>query len=446
MSEMTSDQSLEEVERLQDEVDRLRAENEELSATVTEETRSGGRARTRWAVLLAVIAAIFFALAVPALWLNRVVFDTDTWVATVAPLAQDPAIQDAVAQASSGAIIERLDAQTRLETLLPEQLKQFAPILASSVESAIRSQATSIVRSERFAQLWTELNRNGHEAFIAGVTGRQGVVSVQSGTFTLDVGLLADEIKSALEDRGLGFVSRIPTQNIDRQVVLYQSDALRAAGPILDAVQAAALYIPLIGLVLVAGAFGLAADRRRVALWFGLSVAILAILPLQMLYFGQLAVVQQVTDSAGVSSAAAQNAFEIIFRQFVTSERTLAFLGFLIWTGAILAGPRPWAVALRSGVTGGLSSAGAHLELGRFGEWVADHKSGLRPAGFVLAALVLLLLPAPRTIGEIVGVAIGAVVWLLAVDILGAARPLESSDERRREAEHPSDGPPAALI
>ena len=47
--------------------------------------------------MLILFGAILFGLAVSAVWLNRTVMNEDRWVNTVAPLAQDVAIQDYVA-------------------------------------------------------------------------------------------------------------------------------------------------------------------------------------------------------------------------------------------------------------------------------------------------------------------------------------------------------------
>jgi hypothetical protein len=423
-------------EVLRAEIERLQAENERLAALPSHEDRVA-RSRNSWAVVIALIAALVFAIAVPALWLNRVVFDTDTWVETVAPLAEDPAIQDAVAAGASDALISQLDAETRLAELLPAELDAFAPLLASSVENAIRSQATNIVRSEQFAELWAEINRVGHQALITAITGRdEGALEIDSGVFTLDTGELIDMIKAALVERGLGFVERIPTDRLDRQIVLYESDSLAAAGPIVDAVQAAATIIPLLGIALLIGAFALAADRRRVALWFGAAVAIGAILPLQALYLSQYAAVTQVANLSSIPTDAAQSAFDIIFRGLVTADQTLAVFGLVVWFGAVVAGPARWAVALRSGLTGGISGAASRLELGTFGQWVAARKRGLRTAGFIGAAVILVLLPAPRSIADIVWMAVALVVWLVAVEFFGAAT-AEAGDEAITEPGEP---------
>jgi hypothetical protein len=428
-------------EVLRAEIERLRAENERLAAAPSPEERQA-RTRTGWALVIAIVAALLFAISVPALWLNRVVFDTETWVETVAPLAQEPAIQDAVAAAAADAIIEQLDATSRLEALLPDQLDQFAPMLASSVESAIRSQAVNIVRSEQFATVWEEINRKGHQALLTAITGREGALSIQSGVFTLDTGELVDMIKAALEGRGLGLVARIPTEAVDREIVLYQSDAIAAAGPILDGVQSAATVIPLLAIGLAIAAFALAVDRRRVALWLGAGITIGAILPLQLLYFGQYAAVTQVASLTNIPTDAAQSAVDIIFRGLVTADQTLAVFGLLVWFGAVLAGPARWAVALRSGMSGGISGAASHLDMGSFGAWVAGHKQGLRVVGFIGAAVVLLTLPAPRTIVSIIWLAVALLVWLVAVEFFGAATP-RPDDAASVAEEIPSDSPEA---
>ncbi len=415
----------EEIERLNAELERLRRENEMLAQQAAAPDPAvvaahRGRVRTGWALALVVVAVVVLALAIPAVWVNRVFLDTDNWVATVAPLAENPDIQNAVAKSASDAIIERLDAQTLIKQYLPEQLAPLAPVIANSVNSFVTEQSYAIVRSDQFAKLWEDLNRVGHKALITAVTGRDGIVSVQNGTFTLDVGLLVDEVVNRLEDRGLGFLSKLPTGNINKTVTLYESPLLAQLGPVVDAISAAALWIPLVGLALVGGAFALATDRRRVALWLGVGIVVAAMLPLQSIYLGQSYVVQQVQANGPFTGSAAQAAFDIIFRGLVQAEQVFTTLGIVIWLGALFAGPSRWAVALRTGMQGGLAGAASHLEFGRFGDWVAARASGLRYTGVGLGVAILLALPAPRTISEIVWVAVFVVVWFVVVEFVAA--------------------------
>jgi len=408
------------VPSLQERIEQLEAENSELRKQ-SEEPEARTRGRNAGAITLAIVAALVLALAVPAVWLNRMVTDTDVYVATVAPLAQNPDIQNAVALKASTAIIEKLDAQARIEQLLPDNLKILAAPVGQAVNDLIMDQSLVLVRSDRFATTWEAVNRVSHKALVAALTGRDtGVVGVQAGTITLDIGALADELKSRLEAAGLGFAANIPTSAIDRQVVLYESPMLAQLSSAFDTVSRIALWLPLLGIALVAAAIGLAADRRKAVLWLGGALAIAAMLPLQALYFSQTYVTAQLYDLAAIPTPAAQAAFEIIFRDLIAADRALIALGAVVWLGALVAGPAHWAVAMRTGLSGGLSGVASHLELGGFGEWVRARKSALRIAGLAGALVILVLLPAPRTIASIGWLTLGYLVWLLLVGLFGA--------------------------
>ncbi len=59
------------------------------------------RANTRWKVIGSRILLGLYCLSLPlslvAIWANNLVLDTDVYVDTVAPLAADPDIQEAIA-------------------------------------------------------------------------------------------------------------------------------------------------------------------------------------------------------------------------------------------------------------------------------------------------------------------------------------------------------------
>ncbi len=61
--------------------------------------------------MLIFIGVILVALAISALWLNRTIMIEDRWVDTMAPLAQNSAIQDYVAKSTADAIFANVDIQ-----------------------------------------------------------------------------------------------------------------------------------------------------------------------------------------------------------------------------------------------------------------------------------------------------------------------------------------------
>jgi len=416
---------------LQARIAQLEAENEALKRSSAElaevATVSSGKGRNFAAISLAIIAALLIALAVPALWLNRMVSDTDVYVETVAPLADDPDIQNAVAAAATDALVEKIDAETRLKEVLPENLQILAIPVSQAVNSFVGKQATTFVQSDQFGTAWETMNRVSHNAMVTAVTGRDtGAVGIEAGTITLDVGTLAEEIKARLLDSGFELAAKIPTSGIDKQITLYESPALAQASVAFDLMTRLAMIIPLLGLAFAAGAIGIAANRRRALLWLGAALTIAAILPLQALYLAQTQVTAQLYQLAAIPQPAAESAFNIIFRDLVAADQAVIALGIVLWLSAIVAGPARWAVALREGLSGGMSGVASHLALGKFGEWVQARKKGLRGAGIVGALAILLMLPAPRTVSSVLWLAFGYLVWLLLVELFGAT-PAESS-------------------
>ena len=109
------------------EVERLRARVAELEAelTATEApppTRTLHERRSVWwaissAVLIS-LACLLAPLSVTSVWASTQVSDTDQYVQTVAPLADDPAVQSAIAEDVSRAVLEYIDVETLTSELL----------------------------------------------------------------------------------------------------------------------------------------------------------------------------------------------------------------------------------------------------------------------------------------------------------------------------------------
>jgi hypothetical protein len=112
-------------------------------------------ARRRWrtilATLLIVRACVLAPLSVVAIWTRNQVTNTDRYVATVSPLASDPAIQNAIADQITAQVFTYLDVQGltaqaaealaqrgNLPPRLADQLQAFAVPIANGVQSFTR--------------------------------------------------------------------------------------------------------------------------------------------------------------------------------------------------------------------------------------------------------------------------------------------------------------------
>ena len=83
------------------ELERLRAENATLRAQAPRPDGPGPGSRQRWRTIVAVVLIVLGCVLAPlggvAVWARNQVTKTDRSVRTVAPLAADPAIQQAIA-------------------------------------------------------------------------------------------------------------------------------------------------------------------------------------------------------------------------------------------------------------------------------------------------------------------------------------------------------------
>ena len=183
------DAEREELERLRAEVDDLRAE-----ASGAAGGRGGGRARrrARWtvAVALVVLASLLAPVTLVARYARDELLDTDKYVATVAPLAEDPALQAAVTDIVTTRLMDRLDvedlARQALDALTeqgaPDAVTALAVPLADQVEGFVRTQVARFLATQAFADLWEQANRAAHTQLDAALTGSgDGVVSTDDG-------------------------------------------------------------------------------------------------------------------------------------------------------------------------------------------------------------------------------------------------------------------------
>jgi hypothetical protein len=91
------------------------------------------RSRVTASIALLVVAVLLAPMTVVSAWARTQIESTDRYVATVAPLAEDPDVQQYVARAAADAIFERLELDDALASVLPEQLAALQPTLAAAL-------------------------------------------------------------------------------------------------------------------------------------------------------------------------------------------------------------------------------------------------------------------------------------------------------------------------
>jgi hypothetical protein len=457
-----------ELERLRAEVAELRSQA--VAAPVAAEPPVAPPPRPRrqrWrsvvATLLIVIGCILAPISVVAVWTKNLVTDTDRYVTTVAPLASDPAIQNAIADRITAEIFTQLDvvgitnqavdalAERGLPPLVATQLHGLAEPLSSGVESFVRTEVGKVVASDAFANAWTTANRTAHQALVAALTGetREGI-TIENDTVSINLGPIIQEVKQRLVDRGFGLASRIP--NVNPSFTLVQSDYIAKARGAFNLLNAIGNWLPVVALFFLAIGIYIAKGHRRALVGVGLGLAGgmlvlgLGLALFRTIYLNELPLGVLTRDAAAAF-------YDTLVRFLRLGLRTVLVFGLVIALAGFFTGRSTTAVRARAGVRNGIGwlrggAEQAGFRTGPVGEWVYTYKRVLWIAVIAIAALVLVFWDQP-TGRVIVGITLAVLVALVIIEFLGrppSPAPPEVVEPEKPVAAHLDDVSPTASV
>jgi hypothetical protein len=389
-----------------------RAELERLRALHADKTGRSRRHWLRWtaSAVVLVVAALLALLSVVTVFAKDMLLDTDRYVETVAPLAENDDIREAVAGRIDSALKDRLDLEERTAEALdaiqtrggPEALDALAAPIASAVEGFIADQVHAIVYSEAFANLWTDVNRTAHRSVDALLTGEQpDALSLKGDTLYLELGPVIEQVKDRLVDRGFAPAAALPDISVEFPVMEVQGIAnARAAADLLDTLGWA---LPLATAVLLAAGILFAPNRRRALVIGALLVAATMIVMLLAIPTARTILLGNLPESVQYPEAVA-SFYDIVVRFLVASAQTLLTLALVAAVVAWLWGPGRAATALRRGLGGGLDATaralgGAGARTGAVGDFAARHRHPIEAGLVVVGLLILMALNRPGVSG-----------------------------------------------
>jgi hypothetical protein len=396
-----------------------------------------GAARQRWRTIVAsvliVVACLLAPLSVAAVWTRNQVTNTDRYVATVSPLARDPAIQAAIADQITTQVFNYIDikglttqavdalAAQGLRPQVASQLQAFAVPIANGVQSFTREQVGRVVASDAFADAWVQANRVAHAELVKALTGEGGgAVTVENDTVSVNLAAFVQVVKDQLVASGFTLAERIP--EVNASFVLFQSADITRVRSAFNLLNTFGIWLPIIVLVMIAIGVYVAKDHRRALVGAGVGIAVaMVVLALGLAVFRSIyldAVPAQVLphDAAAV-------AYDTIVRFLRLGLRTVLVLALVIAAGAFLTGQSATAVRTRQGITraiGWLQGTAEHagLRTGPVGTWVEANKRALRIGAVALAALMLVFWDRPT--GKVVlGLTLALLFVLAVIEFLG---------------------------
>jgi hypothetical protein len=411
---------------LQREVDELRRQNQALRRHEEElESHRGGRrwrAISSWVVL--VLACLLAVVSVLVVFARNEVLDTDTYVNTVAPLAGDPAIQTAVADRVSAKLISEADLEQRVKNVLPPRAGFLAPPITSGVQSLTDRIALRFVQSPAFQKLWLVANRNSHRQMVALLTGsKEGAFQAHNGEVTVDLTQVEARVKKQLVARGITAFDSVPTIN-GPSLVLLRSTQLAQAQRLTRALDRLAVLLPIVTLLLFAGAIALARNRRRGVVRAAAGLALSMALILVVAGVGRNQYLSSLLPTQPKAAAAA--VFDTLVALLLDSARTIMYVAAAVALVFFVAGNH-W---LRE--QAGRLHVPSWLSDGPVPAFVGLHRRGLQWAVLGVGLFILVVWSNPTTMVAVVVIVVTlAVVGLVGILAGRRPRPVEPAPSDR---------------
>jgi len=349
------------------------------------------------ALLLAVLAAVATVGAVLALYLRFEVGERDAFADRAAAAFDRPEVRQVVAREVVVQLIDRGSTD----------LVAARPVLEGVVEA--------LVGTPPFQRLVRAAAAQSHQLLF----------ERDDNSLVFDLADVSTVVLSGMRSVSPDIAKRVP-DDVDARLVdvrerNFAGDTLEAA----DAVRRLAVWLPVLAVLLLAGALVLAADRRRALTRYGLALGMSGIVAVVALSTGRAVLLDSIEGTDEIPRADVQAAVGSVWDSFLGDLRSLilivALVGFVL-ASSILTVADPAAVRARMAA---LTRRPASAPL-----------AALR--GIALVALGILVLLRPEDALRIVAYVGGAALVYLGsselLRVLGSARRVERARPVRRIA------------
>ena len=382
--------------------------------------------------LLVALSCLLVLLSTTEVWAHRTLLNTATFVGTVAPVFEDPAVASAVAARATDELFTELNVQARLRDALPPRASIAAVPVTNATKGYVAGQLTKVLTSPQFQAVWTAALTFTHQQLVAVLRGQNtAAVSTSGGYIVLNTVPVINQALgkvSGLASDLTGKPVTLPTitsadppqQAVNKlsealgvslpsdfgQITLVRSSDLATVQKGVKAFDRLTLVLPLVTIVLIALSLWLSVNRRRTVLQLAVGISLLMIVERRLVIHEQ-----GVLASAAHNPQLAQSVLGDLLHGFFVLTAWVLGVALVVLVIAVLCGPYRWAVALRSWVKRtGRSIAGARSwwPPGQVVTWIASHAAGLQLAGAVVAGILLLFVPVSWLSFLIIGVLLAA--------------------------------------
>jgi hypothetical protein len=371
-------------------------------------------------------------LSTTEVWAHRTLLNTPTFVGTVAPVFQDPAVASAVATRATDELFTELNLQARLKDALPPKASFAAVPVVNATKGFVAGQLATVMASRQFQAIWTATLTSMHQLLVAVLRGQHtAAVSTSGGYIVLNTVPLINQALGKVSGLASGLAGKpvtLPTitsadppqQAVNKlskalgvtlpsnfgQITLVKSSDLAEVQKGVKAFDRLTLVLPLVTIALIALSLWLSVNRRRTLLQLAVGVSLLMIVERRVVLHEQGALASDAHNPQVAQSVLG----DLLHGYFVLTAWVLG-VALVVLVIAVLCGPYRWAVAFRSRVTRtwrSIAGASSGDRRGQVVTWMASHAAGLQLAGAVAAGILLLIVPVSWVSFLIIGVLLAA--------------------------------------
>lgn len=370
------------------------------------------------------VTCLFTVLAATSYWVHETLLDTKKYVATVKPIANDPAVTKAMSQWMSQQLLEVVNAEKIIRDALPEGGRLLAAPLASAVRSFVQDQIDKILQSNAFERAWAVANTAAHTTAVRVLRDETGtdVVSTSKGKVVLNLLPLFNEALRQLQAASpdiLGREVKLPEIKADQipadarqrisdavgvklpsdfgEIVLFDSSQLQTAQDVVRWFDRANLALVVLAPLLIAFTVWVSHRRRRTIMQLGVGIAIGLVVIRRASIIGKDSMLDKVNDK--VNRDAFDAAVSHVLGSFQSFTGWLIFLGLVVAAIAFITGPSTRAEHMRQGTrrllrdaASGLAKAGAEHEDEPILRWLRTNSVFLQVGAVAVVVLALLVL------------------------------------------------------
>jgi len=355
------------------------------------------RTRRIAAKVLLVLGCLLAVLANITVWLRLTALDTDRFVSTLEPLANDAQLDAGLAERLTDRIAERVDIEQRVENALPNDNPLVVATVTRLARTLVEDAIERVLRSDAFKTVWSDALRVSHERALDVIEGADGSIALK----------LTDALEradKALEKRGLDLFDQKTVEDID-SIVVARSEQIQDVRKGVDLLRKLAVVLPIAAVVVLAAAVLLALDRRHMLALVGIGVAVSMVLTGIALRITRRYVFDRI--EIDVRRRAAEDVWSALAQPLFRQTAVIVILGLVLAAGAWLAGPSARTVKER----GGPVLTALH-----------DHLRPVQVAIAVVGVVALMVLPT-LTVGTALAVLALVVLAVAALQVLAGSAP-----------------------